>query len=186
MNNNKTQQENSGAYQCIAGEDYNELHVHFHYCPVCAEKNNLTIQHDERYLIEKSFKDRFGFSLNAELCILVIKLKEQVKLTDPEITLLKRCGALSVKNGKPVTLYSDRIGYIISLVLIAHCAFIVFIFSSVVFIRGNNIAIELLIVAVLSALFGFFCMLLHKLSIKPLKILRGIGINYGQKYTFPT
>jgi hypothetical protein len=50
--------------------------------------------YDERYKIETSFKNRFGFSLQAYLCLLVIKLKEQFKLTDSEITLFKRCGAL--------------------------------------------------------------------------------------------
>lgn len=138
--------------------------------------NQLAID-NEFYFIE-----RFGFDAAEELRRQVIAIKERFDLTDLNIKVLKRSGALTVTKGKPVTLYSDWIGFAASVILIGLSTLVVFLFSSIVFIRGNNLVFNVLLVATLSAIYAFFCMDLHRLAIKPAKILKQNGLRFGDKY----
>jgi hypothetical protein len=139
--------------------------------------NQLAID-NEFYFIE-----RFGFDASYDQRRQVIEIKEQFDFTDMNIKVLKRSGALSVKKGQPVTLYSDWIGLVASIILMVLCSLEVALFSTLLFVKGNNLAIEILITVVMSAICFFFVLDLHRLSVKPAKILWENGIKLGNKFT---
>lgn len=128
------------------------------------------------------FIERFGFDVSEEQRRQVIEIKERFDFTDLNIKILKRSGALTVSKGKPVSLHSDWIGVIASLLLMVLCSLVVFTYSVIAFTRGENLIAQLIFVAVLVSIYVFFCFDLHRLSIKPAKILRDNGIRFGDKY----
>lgn len=177
-------QKNSGNNIRNAGKNYTENTVNNYFDhhtwkqqTSMAVLNQLAID-NEFYFIE-----RFGFDASQEQRRQIIAIKEKFDFTDMNIKVLKRSGALSVKKGQPVTLYSDCIGLWASVILMVLCSLEVLLFSSLLFVRGNNLAIEILLTVGMSAICFFFVLDLHRLSIKPARILRENGIKLGKKFT---
>jgi len=171
-----------------AGNDYTEINLTI--INIKVEVTNITVCADEKNLRdfeeEAEFIERFKFDANAEQRYQVLQLKQQLGLTDLNIRLLKRSGALSLPKDKPVKLHSDWIGYLACIILLALSGFVIFLLSSLIFIRGTNLPMQVVIVSGLAAIYWLFCRDLYRLSIKPAIILRDYGIGLGDTFILPS
>lgn len=187
MTEKTIEQDIAGDNNRNAGNDYIELNLTI--INIKVEVTNITVCADEKNLRdfeeEAEFIERFKFDATADQRRQVLQLKQQFGLTDLNIRLLKRSGALSVVKDKPVKLHSDWIGYFACIILLVLCAFVLCLSSSLIFIRGNNLPLQILIVSALSVIYWFFCRDLYRISIKPANILRGYGIRLGDTFTLP-
>lgn len=144
--------------------------------PMC-ELNRSAIE-NEFYFIE-----RFGFDAPESVRRQIIALKELFDFTDLHIKILKRSGALTIKKGQPVSLHSDWIGVIASFLLVILSALVVFTYSIIAAVQGSNLIFQAVFIASLVSVYILFCRDLHRLTIKPAKILRENGIKFGDKFT---
>lgn len=183
MTDKSIDQEISGNNIRNAGNDYTENTVNNYFDHhTWKQQSPMAVLNQVAIGNETYFIERFGFDASEEQRRQVLAIKEHFDLTDTNIRVLKRSGALTVVKGQPVKLYSDWIGFAACMILLVLCALVVFLFSSLMFIGGNNLLLEISISAVLIAIYVYFFKDMHRLAIQPAKILRENGIKFGETY----
>lgn len=156
--------------------------------------NNYVIQHPWKQQLpmpvlnqiaianESYFIERFGFDVSEEQRYQILSLKERFGLTDLNIKDLKRSGALTAENGQPVKLYSDWSGFLACMILLLLLGLVVLFFFSLLFVKGVNLSLALAVYIGLFTVYIFLFRDLHRVTIKPAKILWQTGIKFGETY----